>query len=215
MGVQPKVTIGITGHRPNRMHIGRAEIARQLHIVLAAIRSGSGRHTERVAVSALAEGSDRIFADAALELNYRLDVVLPFNSADYETTFSDKQETPHYRELLAKAHMVTELDGSLNDSTAAYEEVGRAMVNTVDLIICVWDGKAAAGRGGTPEIVEYAISLGKNVIWINAATKRTPRLIAPASGYVSTETPMMTLARRARKLTRQRIARLAAVASQL
>ena len=50
--------------------------------VLAALRSGS-RGGARIAVSPLAEGSDRIFARAALELGYRLEALLPFESADY------------------------------------------------------------------------------------------------------------------------------------
>lgn len=125
MSAQPTFTVGITGHRPNRMHIGEAAIARRVWLVLAVLRSGALRR-KRVAVSALAEGPDRLFAEAALDLGYELRALLPFASADYETTFGDAATTPHYRALLARAAEVTELPGTLAESNAGYEAVGRA-----------------------------------------------------------------------------------------
>ena len=38
----------------------------------------------------------------------------------------------------------------------AYEAAGRYVVDHCDLLIAVWDGKPARGRGGTAEIVAYA-----------------------------------------------------------
>ena len=95
-------TVGVTGHRPNRLAVGEATISARLVHVLRALRIGCRGH-RRIAVSALAEGSDRLFAEVALGLGYQLQVLLPFLSADYETTFSDRMATPHYRALLARA----------------------------------------------------------------------------------------------------------------
>ncbi len=177
--------IGFTGHRPNRLHIGEARVAARLREVLAALRDGAratGTTARQIAVSPLAEGSDRLFAQTALDLGYELRAMLPFKSADYETTFGDATTTSIYRTLLAQAARVQELPGSLNDTTAAYEAMGRAMVDEGDILVAVWDGKPAAGRGGTPEIIEYAITRGKPVTWIDAATDRAPmrlRAITP------------------------------------
>lgn len=203
------LTIGVTGHRPNRMVVGEAEIARRLRLVLAALKQGVRRGRPQ-AITSIAEGSDRLFADAALALGYRLAVLLPFASADYETTFSDKSATGHYRALLAAAAEVNALAGTLEDSKAAYEVVGRAMVDQSDIIIAVWDGKPAAGRGGTPEIIEYAVAQGKPVIWINAARLRLPRLIAAPTGYGAGPLSLDKSSARARALTRTRIVQLAA-----
>jgi hypothetical protein len=202
------LTIGITGHRPNRMHIGVERVTRRLELVLVALRSGSGAATP-VAVSALAEGSDRLFAKAALALGYRLDVLLPFTSADYETTFGDVADTATYRDLLARASQRTDLPGSLADSTAAYEAVGRATVDASDIVVAVWDGKPAAGRGGTPEIIAYAIGQRLPVIWIDAARDRLPLLIEPAGGPGWQPVALSGLAARAKPLTRARLMRLA------
>lgn len=169
--------IGFTGHRPNRLHIGEARVAARLREVLAGLRDGAQARNAAeplIALSPLAEGSDRLFAEAALELGYGLRALLPFMSADYETTFSDASTTPVYRALLARATQVNELPGSLSDTTAAYEAVGRAMVEASDILVAVWDGKPAAGRGGTPEIIAYAIERGSSVIWVDAATDRAP-----------------------------------------
>jgi hypothetical protein len=209
MNKAPVFTVGISGHRPNRMAIGVDEIARRLYWTLAGLRSGY-RAAERVAVSALAEGSDRLFAEAALSLGYRLDVVLPFKSADYETTFSDAQSTPAYDGLLARADRVDELDGTLDDTKTAYERVGRETVRRADVLITVWDGEGAAGRGGTSEIIQLALDAGKPVIWIDAARLRLPRLIGKSRADAPREVPLAKLAARARPLTRRRIVAIAA-----
>lgn len=209
MNKRRPLTVGITGHRPNRMHIGEVAVARRLWLVLAALRSGA-RGRKRIAVSALAEGSDRLFAEAALDLGYELQAMLPFPSADYETTFGDQATTPHYRDLLARAAHVTELPGTLADSKAGYEAVGHATVAASDILVAVWDGKGAAGRGGTPEIIDHAVRAGKPVIWIDAARNRLALLIAPPSAHGPRDIPLLTLATRAKPLTRRQITRLAA-----
>lgn len=201
--------VAITGHRPNRMHIGEAAVARRLCLVLAALRSGS-RGAKRVAVSALAEGSDRLFASAALDLGFELRALLPFPSAHYETTFGNAATTIVYRELLARAATITELPGALADSKAAYEAVGRATVEAADVLVTVWDGKGAAGRGGTPEIIEYALARRIPVIWIDAARLRLPLLIAAPTASGARVIPLAKLAGRARTLTRRRIEALGA-----
>lgn len=206
-----RLTIGVTGHRPNRMHVGEAELGRRLRLVLAALRQGARRagRCRPHAISSIAEGADRLFADAALALGYRLLVLLPFASADYETTFSDQTSTPHFRALLGSAIDVVELPGSLGASKAAYEASGRAIVDRSDIIIAVWDGKPAAGRGGTPEIIEYAATRGKPVLWIDAARVRLPRLIAAPTARGRREFQLSALASRAKELTATRIAILA------
>jgi hypothetical protein len=92
----------------------------------------------------------------AVELGYELHAFLPFASADYETTFSDASRTKQYRALLQRAASVTELGGSLADTQSAYEAVGRAMVDRDS--DGGLGGLPAAARGGTPEIIAYAMA---------------------------------------------------------
>jgi hypothetical protein len=130
-----------------------------------------------VAISALAEGSDRLFAAVALELGMPLRVLLPFPVAAYETTFGDAATTPHFRSLLAAAESVRELPGSLQNSQAGYEAVGRTCVDDCDVLVAVGDGKPAAGRGGTPEIIDYTLSAAEPILWIDAAERRDVSLL--------------------------------------
>lgn len=200
--------VAVTGHRPNRLHIGTGEVTRQIGWVLAALRKGAGGQG-RVAVSALAEGADRIFAEAALASGFRLEVLLPFKSADYEKTFSDAGATADYRALLGRAHAVTEMPGTLADTKAAYEAAGHAAVAGAGIVVAVWDGQPAAGRGGTPEIVEHAVKRGVPVVWIDAARIRVPRLIALPTAHGPRDIPLDRLAARAEPLTKRRLAGLA------
>lgn len=207
-------TVGITGHRPNRLAIGEARARRRLLQVLKAIGSGTRRRRmQRTALSALAEGADRIFADVALELGMRLDVLLPFASADYEATFADAATTPVYRALLARAANVQELPGTRSDSKAAYEAVGRVTVERSDILVTVWDGKPAAGRGGTPDIIERALERRIPVVWIDAARDRAPLLLPRLDARGPRDAALERLAARARPMTRRRVARLAAHAA--
>lgn len=204
-------TVGVTGHRPNRLAIGEARARWRLKLVLMAI--GSGTRAQRMqctALSALAEGADRIFADVALELGMRLEVLLPFASADYEATFADAATTTVYHKLLARASHVEALAGTRADSKAAYEAVGRATVDRSDILVTVWDGAPAAGRGGTPDIIAVALEQNMPVIWIDAARDRAPLLLPRSGARGRRDVPLERLAARARPMTRRRIARLAA-----
>lgn len=207
------LTVGVTGHRPNRLHIGPARVAKRLETVLTEIRRGAqlaGLAASRLkAVSAVAEGADRMFAEAALALGFRLEALLPFNRIDYETTFSDPATTPSYRDLLRRAEHIVELPSSLDDSKAAYEAVGRAIVDRSDIMVAIWDGKPAAGRGGSPEIIEYAVRHGKAVLWVDATRDRPPLLIELPTTHGPRQVPLAQLAARARPVSRQRIQSIA------
>jgi hypothetical protein len=181
MSAMTQLVVGITGHRPNRLAMGEAATMQRLREVLGSIRDGAAGG-EVVALSALAEGADRLFAEAAVALEFRLEAILPFPQADYETTFGDTATTPAFRRVLASARHVEVLPGSLADTRAAYEAQGRAIVDASDIVVAVWDGKPAAGRGGTPEIIAYAVAGGHPVIWIDAATDRSPMLLRKPAG---------------------------------
>lgn len=207
MNKATKLTVGVTGHRPNRLHVGEGEVGRQLRWVMAGLKSAA-QDRQLVALSAVAEGADHLFAEAALDLGCRLDVLLPFLSADYETTFEDAASVPAYRALLVRADTVKELPGALSDTKSAYQAVGRAIVDASDIMVAVWDGKPAAGRGGTLEIVEHALACRKPVVWIDACRLGLPRLIERPWAYGLRKIPVETLAGRATSLSSHKLAAL-------
>lgn len=139
-------------------------------------------------LSPLARGADRLAAHAALDLGYELHAVLPFAQAEYEKDFTgrdDPEEVPltaeqdlaDFRKLRNRATTYVALDGApAPDNLAghAYEVAGRFVVRHSDVMIAVWDGKASNGRGGTAEIVRYALGAEVPVWWIHATEANTP-----------------------------------------
>ena len=190
--------VGVTGHRdlsdsnvPNL----RSAVARVLELVGNTVReaaagevamatyapAGSGP-TLRL-LSPLAEGADRLVAKAALLSGYQLEVAMPFAQAQYEQDF-DPESVTEFRTLLDQAsdgpsgHRVLAIDGSPADGREkGYKAVGRFVLRNCDLLIAVWDGQPAAGRGGTAEIVRSAVAMGLPVWWINPATPHAPQLL--------------------------------------
>lgn len=196
--------VGVTGTRnlDALPDAARAAIDRQVREVLSEVRrqveivgrdpaARSAYRTEpsvtprpllRV-VSPLAEGSDRHVASVARDLGYAIDVALPFARADYARDFADAESRSAFDRLLGEegsleAQHYFVLDGARgDDETRSYEAVGRFVVRNCDLLIAIWNGRPARGRGGTAEIVRFATSFGRPIWWIDASASSPPRLV--------------------------------------
>lgn len=200
------LTVGVTGHRPNRLALSPPVLQRRCLDALSALVRGS-RRCRHVAVSALAEGADRAFAEAALMARYELHVVLPFSDTDYETTFGDALDLHRYRSLLGDAARLDALPGSLAAAEDGYLSLGARLVARSDVLVAVWDGAPGQGRGGTPDIIQMALRACKPVIWIDATGQNRRRLItAPLPDW---QVPLSSIKARARPLGRNRCAALA------
>jgi hypothetical protein len=133
-------------------------------------------------LSPLAEGADRILAEEAIELDYSLEVPLPFPQREYERDFPDT--LAEFHTFVARACAVVELDGDRREEERSYEAVGRFVVRNCDVLIAIWDGEKAGGRGGTGDMVRFAASSGVPVWWINAKCPAAPpRLITNRHEY--------------------------------
>lgn len=167
--------IGFSGHRPNRLRIPVVRLRVRLREALDHLVSKAATASPDVAISPLAEGADRLFAAVALEAGLTLEALLPMPADDYVHTFESPATTPVFHELLARARRVRQLPGSLADTSAAYAALGRELIATSDVLVAVWDGKPAAGRGGTPEVIAHALAGGRPVVWIDATVDRPPQ----------------------------------------
>jgi hypothetical protein len=117
-------------------------------------------------MSALAEGADRIVADIAMANGYELDAVLPFPAADYASDFHDQASIDHFNALLAAAGRLLVLPGTRHADSRAYALIGESLVAHSTIVVAVWDGEPALGRGGTGEVVARAIETNVPVIHI-------------------------------------------------
>ncbi len=151
----------------------RDEVARHGRMAEDCYNAGHSPHLRLL--SPLAEGSDRLVAEAALSVGYMLEVPLPFAQADYEASFA--RSTAAFRALLARAVHTLELDGDRLADDWAYEAVGAHVVRNSDLLIAIWDGRPARGRGGTADVVWTAICAGLPVWWLPSNGTTPPRLL--------------------------------------
>ena len=174
--IAPRLTlrVGVTGHRPNKLGGVDTSMLQQracsildsLALTTRSIQAendaadsealyAAGTPELRLA-TAIAEGADRIVAEAAVQEGFGLNLILPFPKAEYAKDF-EGDALEEYRKFLAheSVRSCTELDsGNRPDHRdESYLEAGQLMLAHSDVLIAVWDGQSAAGRGGTAEIL--------------------------------------------------------------
>jgi len=180
--------VGVTGHRPNRLSQEvAADLPRQCQEAMQAIKELAARaHDDFLhapgppllrIISPIAEGADRIVAQAGLALEADLQCPLPFDADEYSRDFASDGSREEFYALLARASAVFECDGRRDAEEAAYENVGRMVIEQSDFLIAIWDGKPAAGRGGTQQIIDEAMAQNVPVIWLHAAAPVEPLLL--------------------------------------
>lgn len=156
--------VGFTGHQRLSRPTRRA--------VAAAIATLLADHAEGdlVGITSLAEGADQAFAFTVFAAGGRLHIVIP--SAGYEQSFTDERARDSYTALLGLASSRTALPFT-EPSEEAYLAAGHAVVDDCDMLIAVWDGNPAVGKGGTSDIVDYANERGVElqVVWPRGAQR--------------------------------------------
>jgi hypothetical protein len=173
------LSVGITGHRAGALDAAAAAaLPSRISDVLAAIgasarglfeqepQSFSNAPPSLRFISAIADGSDQIAADAALSSGWQLQAILPFRRADYRASLADAESRDRFDDLVTRASRVLELPGKDPEDVEGYVMAGRATVAHCDVLIAVWDGLPPRGRGGTAEVVQMAIARGRPVIHI-------------------------------------------------
>jgi hypothetical protein len=93
-----------------------------------------------------------------------LQVVLPFERSEYRSSLANHGARERFDSLLERASCILELPGHGERLLDAYVMTGRATVAHCDMLIAVWDGLPPRGRGGTGEVVQFAITRGTAVI---------------------------------------------------
>lgn len=150
--------IGVTGHQ-NILGNTRRMVAAELASVIL-----SCTDDDLVGYTSLAEGADQLFAFAILAAGGQVHAVIP--SASYEASFQSTTGRNTYTALLSLASAQEQLPHQA-PTEDAYLAAGHEVVNCADVLLAVWDGAGAAGKGGTGDVVEYAETQGVEVrvIW--------------------------------------------------
>ena len=156
--------IGVTGHQDIP--------AEALEYVIKGINGAlDGAKDGLVGVSSLAVGADQFFASLVLERGGRLEVILPSNG--YEKTFSRSEDLTRFHSLLERATTIETLSFT-EPSEEAYLAAGCRVVVLSEVLLTIWDGEPAKGKGGTADIVQYAKSRGARleVVWPVGTVRR-------------------------------------------
>ena len=114
--------------------------------------------------SSLAIGADQLFADCVLQSGGALVAVIPFEG--YERTFQTEQDLSRFNDLKAQAAEVRVLSDQKDDQES-FLVAGKVVVESTEVLLAVWDGLPAKGKGGTGDAVTYALSRGHKVVHVN------------------------------------------------
>ncbi|GAA3342918.1 hypothetical protein GCM10020358_39680 [Amorphoplanes nipponensis] len=156
-------TVGFTGHQNMP--------AAALGFIEQGIRESLRRAGRPLAgVASLAAGADQLFAALLLEAGGSLDIIVP--CAGFETTFTDPGVLATYRGLLRRARALEQLPFAA-PSEEAFMAAGVRVIDRCDLLVAVWDGRPAAGLGGTGDVVRRAHAVGRpvQVVWPAGVTR--------------------------------------------
>jgi len=155
--------ISVTGHR--LISNSETQLAHSIRWVLKRI-SNEYENSDIHLYSALAEGSDQLVAEIALEFkNIGLYVPLPMTIMDYLRYFSSNSAQEKFHDLLLKANKI-ELLSDMNNNQDAFQTLGFYLVEQADILLAVWNGEFNQKKGGTSEVVKIALTAGKLVYWI-------------------------------------------------
>ncbi|HUF52000.1 MAG TPA: hypothetical protein VMN60_14345 [Longimicrobiales bacterium] len=164
------VLIGVTGHRDIRED-AQLPVRAAVRAFFANLRQRLP-HSPIVLLSPLAEGADRLVAEVFLEQyrpegGDRLIAPLPLPLDEYRRDFAAPESNAEFDRLRGLAQVVELplLPGTDEGEVRAYghvrdlhyEQVGILVARNTHILLALWDGLAAAGTGGTADIVRYRL----------------------------------------------------------
>lgn len=152
--------VGFSGHRQiDRPAAVKQAIAAELESLS---RQADG---EWIALSSVAKGADQLFVEAARGLGFSWHAILPLPKPDFALDFLPAEWKFAERMLEQAEHVrIIAENGARED---AYLDCGMETVNGSDVLLAIWDGEPARGKGGTADVVDYARSLGKPIVVIH------------------------------------------------
>lgn len=153
------LVIGVTGHRDLVDH-EEPVLRDHVRAYLAGLK-GRYPNTPIIVASQLAEGADMLVAEEALALGLEIVCLRPLPLNDYRLQFSSDALRERFDALYASSRVVefaTQTNGTGAEFDEWYEKAGDFLARYCYILLALWDGKPAAGRGGTAGVVDYRLS---------------------------------------------------------
>jgi hypothetical protein len=179
--------IGVTGHR----YLDESQkLIRSIDKALKLIETHYA--PPFIVLSSLAEGADRLVPYRAFALweAARLIVSLPLDVEEYMEDFNKLSSKADFINLMQLADEILQPPQIINRADA-YQAAGNRVIDLCDVLIAIWDGAEAQGKGGTAEIVALAREREMPLIWIHAGNRipgtETPVSLGKEQGKISLE----------------------------
>lgn len=170
--------MGVIGHRELRI-----EEHSYAHLCCHRILSGlKDKYSEVIAVSAISEGADSIFAKSAISLGIKLESVIPYNN--FKSDFLEGVSYETYRTIREKSKYETQINFS-KQHDLAYKKSMEWLVFKSNTIIAIWDGKETGAIGGTYKSVLLCQKIRKPMIHIDCLNNNICVFISKRKKYVS------------------------------
>lgn len=149
------IIIGVTGHRD----IPAEDIPKLRSVLRQELLNISKNYSNSPIqlINCLAEGGDRIAAQIALELGWRLGVILPAPDYIYEQDFKTEGSQYEFRALLKQAAWIEQLPVQ-EDGQCDYLGAGIRVLQCSQLLLALWNGAQNDLPGGTGDIVKTCLT---------------------------------------------------------
>lgn len=164
---------GVSGHR-DLLIAAVPQLRVQLLQIFARFRAAYP-HTPFQLLTPLAEGADRLTAEAALASEIGLFVPLPMEQQEYERDFTTAESLAEFRALLAVAKSHWEIPSATNPRAESrirqYAKVGDFIARQSHVLILLWDGSDNKKIGGTAWVKK------RREHWVSAASDPFPGVV--------------------------------------
>jgi hypothetical protein len=121
-----------------------------------------------MAISAISDGADSIFAQAALSLDISLEAIIPFGQ--FASDFQGDLTHERYRSLRSHSKYETRINFSERNDLA-YRKSMQWLVFKSNTVVAIWDGRQKGYIGGTWEAVSLCQKIRKSLIHIDSNNK--------------------------------------------
>lgn len=155
--------IGVVGHRDIRDE--DRETLKQMIKDFIEKKQKQCPNTPVVILTPLAEGADRIAAEAAIDCKIDFIAVLPMPVEEYKKDFVNVESAGEFETLLAKASFMIELplqegitieqvNNDIEKRNEQYYQNGLFIARQCHTLVAFWDGTDNGKRGGTADVVK-------------------------------------------------------------
>ena len=106
------------------------------------------------------------------------DYSAPLPQEEYRKDFAEGDERDRFDRLIVQGSVAetkgTGRSGEGGGRKLAYLSAGETVANECEILVCVWDRERKGGKGGTAEVVAYALRRRRMVLWIDARNPGRP-----------------------------------------